>query len=66
MIFIDAGLQTFLGGRELPGIVAQRAAFGQAVEFFRQILGVIADALERLGGEKDVEILLAARAIRFG
>ena len=46
--------------------MAQRAAFGQAVEFFRQIFGVITNALQRLGGEKDVEILLARRTIGLG
>lgn len=60
------GTSELSGGRELSGVVAQRAAFGQAVEFFRQILGMVADALQRLGGEKDVEILLAGRAVGLG
>ena len=44
----------------------QRAALRQTAKFFRQILGVIADPLQRLRREKNVEILLAAWTIRFG
>jgi len=46
--------------------VPQRAALRQTAKFFRQILGVIADPLQRLRREKNVEILLAAWTIRFG
>ena len=55
-----------LAGRELPGIVAQRAAFGQAVDLLREILRMIADALQRLGGEKDIEICLPGWTVRLG
>ena len=46
--------------------MAQRTAFGQTVEFFRQIFGVIADPLQRLRCEKDVEIFLTSRTVWFG
>jgi hypothetical protein len=46
--------------------VPQRTAFRQTVEFLRKIFGVIADALERLGGEQDVEILLSAWSVGLG
>src|ERR1039458_556356 len=57
---------TLLRVGKLSRVVPQRSAFGQSVDLLCQILGVIADALQRLGGEQDVEILRAGRSVRRG
>ena len=59
-------LKLRIGRRKFSRVVAQRPAFGQSVELFGQILGMITDALQRLRREQDVEILLARRTVRLG
>jgi hypothetical protein len=61
-VTVNARLICGLGLRELPvrthrsfRKVAQRVSFNQAVEFFGEILGVIAGALQRLRHEQNIE-----------
>ena len=43
----------------------QGAAFRQVVEFLRQILGMIADAFQRLRSQKNVKMLRAGYAVEY-